>query len=454
MTETAKKAFKSERILWEGVFQKGVLFVEAGRITGYSPDLAASQGAVEDFGSLAILPGLVDTHVHVNEPGRTEWEGFETATHAAAAGGVTTLIDMPLNCIPVTTSKEALETKIQAVKDLLRVDVGFWGGVTRDSLRDLPALLAHESLFGVKSFLIDSGIEEFPPVSAGDLDVAMPLLARAGLPYLFHAELEGPADEEAGKTYGSFLRSRPDDWETRAVRLIAEKTALYRCKSHIVHLSSAESLAIVGKAKAEGVSLTAETCPHYLCLTSEWIEEEAPAGGRTVFKCCPPIRDQGNRERLWQALKHGILDFVVSDHSPCTPALKLLDSSDFAKGWGGIASLQLTLPLVWTEAKKRGFTLPEVSRLLSEKPALFAGLQGRKGTLSPGSDADFTVFDPDAKFVVRAKGIHHRHKITPYDGWELEGRVESTYLRGRKIYGEGQLAGGAHGNVLKRKAKQ
>jgi allantoinase len=238
------------------------------------------------------------------------------------------------------------------------------------------------------------------------------------------------------------------------VRLIAEKTKIHRCKSHIVHLSSAESLAIVGKAKADGVPLTAETCPHYLCLTSEWIEEEAPTDGRTVFKCCPPIRNKENRNRLWQALKSGILDFVVSDHSPCTPALKHLDSSDFAKGWGGIASLQFTLPLVWTEAKKRGFTLPQVSRLLSEKPALFAGLQGRKGTLSPGSDADFTVFDPDAKFHVSPKGIHHRHKITPYDGWELEGRVKSTYLRGRKIYGEGQLAGGAHGNVLKRKAKQ
>jgi allantoinase len=415
----------------------GTVLIAGERIEALVPGRLTIPDVV-DLGDLVISPGLVDSHVHVNEPGRTEWEGFETATRAAAAGGVTTIVDMPLNCIPVTTTRGAFEVKLAATAGRRYVDVGFWGGVVPGNARDLAAL-ANAGVLGCKAFMVPSGIDEFPHATERDLLEALPVLKEHGLPLLAHAELDlgATVSEANAQAYRGYLQSRPAAWEDEAIRLLVKLCRQTRCHVHVVHLSSASSLETVRQAKAEGLPFTVETCPHYLCLEAEQVPD-----GATHFKCAPPIREHENRERLWQALFDGVIDFIVSDHSPCTPHLKLPEQGDFHAAWGGIASLQLGLPAVWTEGRRRGATLVQLSRWMSTGPATFAGLAKRKGQIAPGFDADLVVWDPDEAFAVRPEALFFRHKVSPYLGTELMGRVHQTFLRGRQVYdGVGHPAG-------------
>ena len=385
---------------------------------------------VVDVGDLLVLPGLVDTHVHVNDPGRAEWEGFETATRAAAAGGITSLVDMPLNSSPVTTTLAALDAKRAAARGRLRVDCGFFGGLVPGNAGEIEAL-AESGVLGFKAFLCHSGIDEFPNVTESDLRAAMPILARLGLPLLAHAEIvpEGAKgmDTSDPKSYAAWLASRPDAWEVEAIRLLIGLCRETGCRVHIVHLATGEALPMIAEARAEGLPLTVETCPHYLTFAAEEIPDGDPR-----FKCAPPIRGAANRERLWEGLRIGLIDTIGTDHSPAPPDLKGLDTGDLARAWGGIASLQLALPAVWTEARRRGFGPEDLARWMALKPAELIGLGGRKGSIAPGRDADLVVFDPDAPFVVEGKALHHRHPATPYEGRTLVGRGV-TYLRGRPV---------------------
>jgi len=402
------------------------------------------EGEVLDFGDQMLLPALVDTHVHVNEPGRTEWEGFLSATRSAAAGGITTLIDMPLNCSPVTVSKAALEEKVSQIQGKTFVDVGFWGGVIPGSVKDLPEL-CEAGIFGVKSFMIDSGLDEFPPLNVEQLEEAMTVLKENDLPYLVHAEYDtGEGDDEGdAQSYGTFLNSRPRSFENKAIEILVDLCAKTGCKTHVVHLSSSDAIELIKNAKQQLLPFSAETCPHYLTLASETIEN-----GQTQYKCCPPIREQENQDKLWEGLQDAVIDFVVSDHSPCTPELKLLDAGDMEKAWGGIASLQLGLLLVWTKARSRGIPLEQVVQWMCLNPARFLGIDHRKGSLFPGKDADIIVFDPDFKQAIKAEMIHHRHKITPYENQEVYGKVRATYLRGQAVYKEETFSDSALGKLL------
>ncbi len=406
-----------------------------------------------------VMPGLVDTHVHINEPGRAEWEGFWSATRAAAAGGVTTLIDMPLNCIPPTTTLDGLEAKIEAARNRCHVDVGFWGGVVPGNTRDLAPLFA-AGVVGFKCFLVDSGVEEFPNVTETHLLEAMPELARLGALLIVHAELTGPIDDAAGRSsmaqatndlfgsitaYKTFLASRPRAAENEAIELMIHLSAEFGTRVHIVHHSSADALSALRKARLSGVNITAETCPHYLYFVAEEIPDEA-----TQFKCCPPIRERENRELLWQALAEGTIEMVVSDHSPCPPEMKLRERGDFMKAWGGISSLQLRLPAVWTEAKRRGHTIEELSAWLCDAPAKLVGFDGRKGSIAVGNDADIVIWKPDQQFLVEPRTIHHRHKLTPYEGEVLDGTVQATFLRGEKVYDGGEFLSNPTGMILMR----
>ncbi len=409
---------------------------------------------IEKLGNRVLMPGLVDTHVHVNEPGRTEWEGFNTATSAAAAGGITTVVDMPLNCSPVTTTAEALQQKLDSLQGKLWVDTGFWGGVVPDHIDQLPALL-DAGVLGVKSFTIHSGIDEFPMVTAADMRRAIPILARYGVPYLIHAELEEPPEQpiEIGHSYQSFLASRPRSWENNAINMMITllteaKDAGVDAHLHVVHLSSADAIDAIAEARANGLHLTSESCPHYLTLFAETIPD-----GKTLYKCCPPIREDENRQRLWQGLTQGHIDFIVSDHSPCTPELKHIDSGNIEKAWGGISSLQFGLALIWTEAQQRGYNLAQVVDWMSHKPAVFAGLGQYKGRIASGYDADLVVFDDGCDYTVRAEDILYRNKITPYEGKQVRGRVERTYVRGHKVFEQGAMVGAPQGQpILHRRA--
>ena len=361
-------ALQSKKVISKGEMKAACVEIKGELIHAIHPYGTILDCPVNDLGEQVLMPGIVDSHVHINEPGRTDWEGFNTATQAAAAGGITTLIDMPLNCIPVTTSKAALIEKLESVHDQLWVDCGFWGGVIPGSIDDLEELLS-AGVLGVKSFLIDSGVADFPPVEAKDIRLVMPVLAKHDVPYLIHAELDcgHHIDPVVSDNYQSFLESRPKQWENEAVSLmvsLAKEAKLngHLNKIHIVHLSSDEALDSIAQAKAVGLKFTAETCPHYLTIASENIPD-----GKTLFKCCPPIRENRNKEHLWQALKDGIISFIVSDHSPCTPQLKHIDTGDIEKAWGGISALQFGLSLIWTEAKSRGLNLVDISRLMSFK---------------------------------------------------------------------------------------
>ena len=378
-----------------------------------------------------VMPGLVDTHVHINSPGRSEWEGFPTATRAAAAGGVTTVIDMPLNSIPPTTTLAGFKEKLETAKDASFVDVGFWGGVVPGNTAELARMFA-AGVVGFKCFLVPSGVDEFQHVTESDLRAAMPELSRLGALLIVHAELPGPMQTTTNTNdtdYEAFLHSRPRAAENEAVALMIRLSREFDTRVHIVHLSSAEALPLLRAAQAEGVKITAETCPHYLHFAAETVPASA-----TEFKCCPPIREAENREQLWQGLADGTIDFVVSDHSPCPASMKLRETGDFLAAWGGIASLQLRLPVVWTEARRRGFSLRDVTNWLCAKPARQVSLESRKGAIAVGCDADVVIWNPDREFTVDASQLEHRHKLTPYQGEHLLGVVEKTFLRGRKIY--------------------
>ncbi len=406
-------------------------------IAGYGAQLGAA--ADVDLGELALLPGLVDTHVHVNEPGRTEWEGFATATRAALAGGITTICDMPLSSVPATTSAAALRAKAAAAAGQCAVDVAFWGGAVPGNLGELTPLL-DAGVLGFKCFLIDSGLPEFAPLDRGELRAAMKAVAGDGAPLIVHAEDPGEVTEPRGPGYDAFVASRPTVAERRAIETVVSAAAATGARAHIAHLAAGDCAALVGAAKAAGVLLSAETCPHYLFFAAEEVPD-----GRTEFKTCPPIRYAANREALWRALAAGVIDCVVSDHSPCAPVLKDLASGDFRTAFGGIASLQIGLPAVWSVAGRRGHSLADVARWMSAFPASLAGLPS-KGRIAVGCDADLVAFDPSASFAVRGEELLHRHPVTPYEGRTLTGRVSRVWLGGVEV----DAAGPPRGRLLRR----
>ncbi|GMR12188.1 MAG: allantoinase AllB [Gemmatimonadota bacterium] len=416
-----------------------IVAVDAPRRTGTE---------VVDVGSLVVMPGIVDSHVHVNDPGRTEWEGFDSAGRSAAAGGVTTLLDMPLNSTPVTTSVFALETKVAAAQGRCRVDFGLWGGIVPGNSAQIEAMLDAGAL-ACKCFLSHSGIDDFPPVTEADLRIAMPILAGCSASLLAHAELPGlirPADPEADpKDYATFLATRPREAELEAISLLIRLSAETGCPVHIVHVSAANALPLIAEARRSGTPITAETCPHYLTLAAE----DVPRGG-THFKCAPPIRERANREGLWSGLAGGSLDLIASDHSPCPPDLKALESGSFADAWGGISSLQLSLRVTWTEAARRGYDLHHIVRWMCEGPARLAGLAHKKGRLAEGYDADLVIFDPDTEARVDAGKLFHRHPLTPYEGSRLRGTVVATYVRGVLVFDRGAFPEVCPGRWLKR----
>jgi allantoinase len=425
---------RSRRAVLPGGERPAAVCVSGGHIAAVLPvDATVHSRRDQDLGDLALLPGLVDTHVHVNEPGRTEWEGFASATRAAALGGVTTLIDMPLNSVPPTTTPAALAEKRAAAKEQCFVDVGFWGGAVPDN-RDSLLALHDAGVFGFKCFLADSGVPEFPALDSAGLEAVALRLAGIGATLIVHAESQhvldrhaAPAEGADPRSFADFLATRPDDAETAAIAEVLAVARRTGARVHILHLSSAAPLGLITQARAAGLPVTAETCPHYLTLAAEDVPD-----GATEYKCCPPIRSAANRDRLWEALDSGLIDFVVSDHSPCTPELKLRASGDFAAAWGGIASVQLGLPAVWTEARRRGWTLERVVELMSRRTADFAGLP-HKGRIDVGCDADLVVFDPEAEFTVDAGLLAHRNPVTPYHGSTLTGVVQTTYVRGYAV---------------------
>jgi allantoinase len=412
---------KSQRVVLPDGERPATICVADGQIAAIEPYDAISG---RDLGTLALVPGLVDTHVHINEPGRTDWEGFATATAAAAAGGVTTLIDMPLNCIPATTTVAALQLKRQRAAGKCHVDVGFWGGAVPDNLDRLPELNA-AGVFGFKAFLSDSGVPEFAHLTSAALQTA---LSTVDSRFLIHAE--DPArliEARSSARYTDFLASRPPAAENDAIATVIAAATATGARVHILHLSSAEALAQISAARRDGVRITVETCPHYLTLAAEQIPD-----GATAFKCCPPIRDQSNQDRLWEALGSGEIDCVVSDHSPSPPALKQQSSGDFAAAWGGISSLQIGLPVIWTQARSRGFTLSDVSRWMATNPANIMGVPG-KGRIQVGYDADLVAFAADETWTVDPQQLRHRHAITPYAGRRLQGVVREVWLSGSPI---------------------
>jgi allantoinase len=441
------QAFLSRRVVMpEGVGPAAVL-VEGEQIRAVvALDQPPPGAEVEDFGDAVILPGLVDSHVHVNEPGRTEWEGFETATRAAAAGGYTLLVDMPLNCRPPTTTVAALSAKRRAARDKCWVDWAAWGGVVSDNRQEIEPL-ARAGIRGFKCFLIHSGIDDFSMVSESELREALPEVARTGLPLLVHAELGGPVQRATSdlasadwRSYPTYLQSRPEEAEISAIRLLVSLCREYRFWLHVVHLSACEGLELLRSARAEGLPVSVETCPHYLHLTAEAISDRA-----TQCKCAPPIRNAENRERLWQGLREGVIDLVATDHSPCPPVMKRLEEGDFRTAWGGISSLSVALPVMWTEAWRRGFTLTDIARWMAAAPARLAGCDSQKGSIAAGCDADFVIFDPEAEFVVTTVALHQRHALSPYLGEKLRGVVRATYLRGVPVFAGGQFTGAPRG---------
>jgi allantoinase len=426
--------------------------IEDQKIAAVEPhDYSGSADSYLDAGNLYVLPGLIDTHVHINEPGRTEWEGFETATQAGAAGGYTCLVDMPLNCIPSTTNVQALEQKRRAAEGKAHVDLAFWGAVVPGNAGQLQPL-ADAGVKGFKCFLTHPGTDEFQMVTEADLREAMPRVAKTGLPLLVHAEISGPITEACGQLdaeaadwsrYETYLRSRPPDAELQAIRLLIRLCREYRCRIHIVHLSAAAALRELEEARAEGLPLTVETCPHYLFFEAESIRDYA-----TQFKCAPPIRNSKNRAALWQGLRAGVIDLVVTDHSPCPPEMKHFNTGSFRSAWGGVSSLSVSLPAVWTEASQRGFGITDVVRWMAEAPAKLAGLEQRKGRIAPGLDADLVLFDPAAEFEVSEAELYFRHPCTPYLGRLLRGEVKATIVRGQTCFDRGCVQAAAVGSEV------
>ena len=442
------RAFLSRRVVTpEGVRPAAVL-VAGERIREVMDASRVPTDVAEtlDFGDAAILPGLVDSHVHINEPGRTDWEGFETATRAAAAGGYTLLVDMPLNCLPATTDVAALEAKRRAAKGRSLVDWMAWGGVVEDNQHCIQPL-AGAGVAGFKCFLVHPGIDGFTMVTEEKLRAALPHIARSGLPLLVHAELPGPiraATERLANAdwslYETYLASRPEEAELAAIRMLLALCREFRFRLHIVHLSASQALSELRAARAEGLPVTVETCPHYLYLAAE----EIPRGA-TLYKCAPPVRSAKNRDALWQGLRDGTIDLVATDHSPCPPEMKRLAEGNFRTAWGGIASLSLALPLMYTAASERGFSLRDIARWMAVAPAKLAGCDQRKGHIAAGKDADFVIFDPESEFEVSEKLLHYRHPVSPYLGEKLRGKVQATYLRGNLVFKDGEFKGEPRG---------
>jgi allantoinase len=443
-------ALRSRRVVTPEGERDAVVVIEDGMIAGVHEAFTfAAQMPVEDLGDVALLPGLVDTHVHINEPGRTEWEGFATATRAAAAGGITTLVDMPLNCLPETTDVEALELKREAARGQCMVDYALWGGAVDGNQEELEPL-ALAGVPGFKCFLIYPGCDGFTSIDRTNLEFALPHIARTGLPLLVHAELAGPVDaavarlnagEADWRKYATYLASRPDEAELEAIAMLLDLCRTYEFRLHIVHLATAKALPMLAAAKREGLPVTVETCPHYLHCAAEEI-----ADGATLFKCAPPIRSAANRDALWQGLHDGTIDLIATDHSPCPPEMKRLKATQlgeepgrFDEAWGGIASLSVALSLLWTDCLRRGVSLARLVEWTSAAPARLAGLQAHVGSIEAGKHANFVAFDAAVSFKVAAEGLHYRHKISPYMGETLSGVVRSTWLRGERVFANGEF---------------
>jgi allantoinase len=448
------QAFRSTRVLRHNGLAPATVLVEDGRVAAIVAwSETPPHSTLHDFGDSLLMPGLVDSHVHINEPGRTEWEGFQTATKAAASGGVTTLVDMPLNCVPETIDVASLDAKRNAAQGQAWVDWAAWGGVVRGNSQELLPL-ARSGVPGFKCFLIHSGIDGFAWVDESDLRLALSRLRGTGLPLLVHAEVAGPviaateklnAENADWRKYSTYLASRPDAAEVEAIALLIRLAEEFRTPIHIVHLASAKALPLLAGARERGLPITVETCVQYL-----WFAADEIPDGATEFKCAPPIRDAANREALWDALDKGLIAMVTTDHSPCPPAMKCREEGRWDLAWGGIASLGLALPVLWTAMAKRGFGIERLGEWMAAAPARLAGLTGRKGVLAPGSDADFTIFDPDAEWTVTPEHLHFRHKLSPYIGVRLRGRVLETWLRGEQIYCADRMVGTARGRELLR----
>ena len=435
-------AFLSKRVVTPHGIQPGALLIEGDTIVAIcTPSEVPSDAVIHDYGNDALLPGLVDTHVHINQPGRTEWEGFRTATRAAAAGGYTTLVDMPLNCLPETTTVAALEAKRAAAQGETFVDWISWGGAVADNQQHILPL-AKAGVPGFKCFLIYPGCDGFTMIDQQQLEAALPYIAESGLPLLVHAELAGPIDDATSqlrnadwRSYSTYLASRPDEAELQAIRLMIRLCREYTFRLHIVHLSTAQALDHLRKARAEGLPITVETCPHYLHFSAEEI-----ADGATLWKCAPPIRSRSNREALWHALGARDIDMIVTDHSPCPPKMKGTEAGRFDLAWGGIAGLSVALPVIHTECLRRGFGLEEIARWMSSAPAALAGISAKAGEFQAGREANFVIFDTDASFQVTPGKLHFRHPISPYVGETLRGIVKATYLRGQAVYRNGDFS--------------
>ena len=428
------KAIHSNRIITPDGIIDGTVLIRDGLIADIVVKIPENISCeIIDIKDKVLMPGIIDPHVHINEPGRTDWEGFNTATKAAIVGGVTTLVDMPLNSSPVTITVKAFEEKLKATQNQLHCNCGFWGGVIPGNENEIEGLIEN-GVLGFKAFLTHSGIDEFPNVTENDLRKAMPLIARSGLPLLVHCEISTEQNDNIRRSYQNYLSSRPKKWEDDAIALMIRLCKEYNCPVHIVHLSSAQSIDQIAKAKENGLPLTVETAQHYLYFTAEQIPD-----GRTEYKCAPPIREKENNDQLWQALKDGIIDFVATDHSPAPADLKELKSGDFGKAWGGIASLQFALPVLWTQARKRNCSVEDIAKWLCSNPSKLIQQQDHKGKIAKGFDADLTIWDPEKTFTVIESIIQHKHKITPYLNETLNGVTEQTYLSGIKVYDNGNF---------------
>ncbi|MBP6285938.1 MAG: allantoinase AllB [Ferruginibacter sp.] len=439
-----KRSIYSNRCWLDGKLQPATICFEHSLITELFT--GKTEGA-EDAGDNILMPGIIDAHVHINEPGRTDWEGFDTGTQAAAAGGITTIADMPLNASPVTTNVNAFNEKLHESKDKLHVNVGFYGGLIPGNQNDLEGLI-QAGVLGIKCFLTHSGIDEFPNVTEKELDAAMPVIAKYHIPLLLHCELEGERSDQLMKyptSYAAYLASRPKAWENEAVDLVIKLCRKHRCATHIVHVSSAEALGKIQKAKQEGLPLTAETCAHYIYFNAEHIPDSG-----CLYKCAPPIREKENNELLKKALKDGVLDFIATDHSPAPPAIKELESGNLQKAWGGIAGLQFLLPVAWT-AMKETISLEKFIPLLTEHPAAFLQTDHRKGKLAVGYDADLVVWNPEERYEVKTEDILHRHNCSPYTGQRLYGTVQQTIINGMTVYGNKKIIQKNAGQWLLRK---
>lgn len=439
----SKLAIHSHRTIVDNSILDATVSIEHGKIVAIEHGLVPSEHLF-DAGNSILMAGVVDPHVHINEPGRADWEGFDTATKAAIAGGVASLVDMPLNASPVTTTAMALDQKLVSTTNKLHTNVGFWGGLVPGNENEIEPLIK-KGVLGFKAFLTHSGIDEFPNVTEDDLRKAMPIIAKYGLPLLVHCEL---SDENwkvngDGCNYNNYLSSRPKEWEDRAIAMMIRLCSAFNCRTHIVHLSSSSSIEQIAKAKQQGLPLTVETAQHYLYFNAEEIED-----GQTQYKCAPPIRERENNDLLWQALKDGTIDFVATDHSPAPPDMKRLDDGNFMQAWGGISSIQFALPALCTAARKRGCSIVDMAKWLCSNPSKLIGKSASKGRISIGHDADLIVWDENKSFTVTEGCIHHKHCITPYLDEKLYGVVEKTYLSGEEVYSNGSFTELNKGKIL------